>query len=363
MAFKMAGFNPGKGTGMGSAFQKKQEARLQMKMTKKLRRKEYEPQTVTRKDIETDITPQSTGKPGRLEMKRSAYKKETGGGTVTVDGVELTSEEYDHYDKTGEMPDGTVHPKLDDDNDSDGDNSNGAKKAKPGSYVKPGGKATGKMKDYALGSEARKKEYDARGWKYDDTIKGYNRDGTPKEEEKKSDDTKKVEKKKDVKKMVDKNNDGISDFVQHPDLVDKESGKKSPTVEAKTETKTEEKKNTSDPFAGGGSGENKFDRITKERKARREERKTNRQTKRAKKKWQKAVDRGDFDEVSIASGINVEDYKTKKGKRRTKRKEIKAAREKKREIRKRQFFGGRKSEEFKAAKQKVKDLKKEKRAI
>ena len=28
-----------------------------------------------------------------------------------------------------------------------------------------------------IGSEYRKKEYDARGWKYDDTISGYNRDG------------------------------------------------------------------------------------------------------------------------------------------------------------------------------------------
>ena len=29
-----------------------------------------------------------------------------------------------------------------------------------------------------IGSEYRKKEYDERGWRYDDTIKGYNRDGT-----------------------------------------------------------------------------------------------------------------------------------------------------------------------------------------
>ena len=52
----------------------------------------------------------------------------------------------------------------------------------PGTYVKPGGKATGKMKDYPLGSAERKAEYDARGWKYDDTIAGYNRDGSKKEE-------------------------------------------------------------------------------------------------------------------------------------------------------------------------------------
>ena len=29
-----------------------------------------------------------------------------------------------------------------------------------------------------IGSEYRKAEYDARGWAYDDTIAGYNRDGT-----------------------------------------------------------------------------------------------------------------------------------------------------------------------------------------
>ena len=49
-------------------------------------------------------------------------------------------------------------------------------------YVKKGGKATGKMKDYALYSEARRKEYDARGWTYDDTIKGYNKDGSKKQQ-------------------------------------------------------------------------------------------------------------------------------------------------------------------------------------
>ena len=36
---------------------------------------------------------------------------------------------------------------------------------------------------YKSGSEGRKAEYDAKGWKYDDTIKGYNRDGSKKEVE------------------------------------------------------------------------------------------------------------------------------------------------------------------------------------
>ena len=51
------------------------------------------------------------------------------------------------------------------------------------------------MKDLAIGSEQRKAEYDRRNWKYDDTIKNFNRDGSRKQE-------KKVKlKKKPVKKM------------------------------------------------------------------------------------------------------------------------------------------------------------------
>ena len=38
-------------------------------------------------------------------------------------------------------------------------------------YVKPGGKATGNMKDYAMNSQERADEYDARGWAQDDTTK------------------------------------------------------------------------------------------------------------------------------------------------------------------------------------------------
>jgi len=39
------------------------------------------------------------------------------------------------------------------------------------SYVKKGGKSTGNMKDYALNSQARRDEYDARGWAHDKTTK------------------------------------------------------------------------------------------------------------------------------------------------------------------------------------------------
>ena len=69
----------------------------------------------------------------------------------------------------------------------------------------------------AVGTEARKEYYDANKLKYDDTIKGYNRDGTKKKEEVKSEEQKN-EPKENVKV-----------------------------------------KNTSDPFAGSGD-EEKFDK-------------------------------------------------------------------------------------------------------
>jgi len=53
-------------------------------------------------------------------------------------------------------------------------------KVKPGSYVKPGGKATGSMKDYPLYSQARRDEYTARGWKQDATTKVKRNEPLPK---------------------------------------------------------------------------------------------------------------------------------------------------------------------------------------
>lgn len=61
---------------------------------------------------------------------------------------------------------------------------------------------------YKSGSEGRKAEYDAKGWKYDDTIKGYNRDGSKKEvksvkpEEKPKTDGPKTIKAKEVLKTA-----------------------------------------------------------------------------------------------------------------------------------------------------------------
>lgn len=55
-----------------------------------------------------------------------------------------------------------------------------------------------------IGSEYRKKEYDARGWKYDDTIAGYNKDGSKKNTTNKN--TKDSTKSKTTK-AVDSNNE------------------------------------------------------------------------------------------------------------------------------------------------------------
>ena len=52
MAFKMKGFNPGKGTGMDKSAMKM--ARIAMK-----KQKDYIPQTKSRKDTKSDITPQT----------------------------------------------------------------------------------------------------------------------------------------------------------------------------------------------------------------------------------------------------------------------------------------------------------------
>ena len=63
-----------------------------------------------------------------------------------------------------------------------GSTLSGSKDKKPTTPVEGGTKIPKKTKlgppKGKLGSDYRKAEYDARGWKYDDTIAGYNRDGS-----------------------------------------------------------------------------------------------------------------------------------------------------------------------------------------
>jgi len=60
------------------------------------------------------------------------------------------------------------------------------------------GSSTKKSSMAAVGTEERKKQYDEKNWKYDDTIAGYNRDGSKKEEPKKE-EPKKEEPKNEKK--------------------------------------------------------------------------------------------------------------------------------------------------------------------
>ena len=113
----------------------------------------------------------------------------------------------------------------------------------PKPYVKKGGKATGRMKDYALQSDARKAEYDARGWKYDDTIKGYDKQGN-----KIKSDTKKVsgvkpEKKVNVSKSASTKINAEIAKTKVPDAPKATSTEDAPAPKSKKTVKTENKVN------------------------------------------------------------------------------------------------------------------------
>ena len=116
------------------------------------------------------------------------------------------------------------------------------KKADPKPYVKKGGKATGKMADYKLQSDKRKAEYDARGWKYDDTIKGYDKKGNKiKSDEKGVKPEKKVTVSTNVSDDFKKKTDKMITDVVVPKSFDK------PKTKTENEKKLDDaKKNLSD---------------------------------------------------------------------------------------------------------------------
>ena len=60
------------------------------------------------------------------------------------------------------------------------------KKEQPGTKAPDAPKKSTSSKMAGVGTDARKAQYDAKGWKYDDTIKGYNRDGSKKTAESKT---------------------------------------------------------------------------------------------------------------------------------------------------------------------------------
>tara|TARA_R110002096_G_scaffold334992_1_gene528619 strand:+ start:123 stop:815 length:693 start_codon:yes stop_codon:yes gene_type:complete len=98
-----------------------------------------------------------------------------------------------------------------------------------------------KTKLSGSGTDARKKQYDAKGWKYDETIKGYNRDGTEIKKKKKKVDNKKIilqaiprvnreenliEDKKTTEEVVTKNK---NDYNKTNDYSSSAVNKKSPS--------------------------------------------------------------------------------------------------------------------------------------
>ena len=82
MAFKMKGFNPGKGTGMDKKLAAKGKLMAEVVTEKMTKKKDYIPQTKSRKGIESDIRPQtSTDKLHNIVRKgmkkrKSPMKKE-----------------------------------------------------------------------------------------------------------------------------------------------------------------------------------------------------------------------------------------------------------------------------------------------
>ena len=121
---------------------------------------------------------------------------------------------------------GKPYKKESENGGSEGTSKNVNRKTKGGGYnaqgvwVKTGGKATGKIKDYAIGSKERYDEYEARGWAHDDTTKGYKpkKDTSVKVQKKKSEENL-VKAKKEVdtnkQKVKDaRNSDVVKDAIQ-----------------------------------------------------------------------------------------------------------------------------------------------------
>ena len=144
------------------------------------------------------------------------------------------------------------------------------------------------MADYALQSDERKAEYDARGWKYDDTIKGYDKDGNKIKEEKKDDD------KKDDDVNVNNDDNKKDDDVK----VDDE------TTETPEDTRTENEKKLDDAKKN----------LSDARDERKATRKANKAARKEKRKGRKA-DRKNKRADRIRSKNNPEQVNTGKGKR------------------------------------------------
>lgn len=163
MAFKMNGFNPGTGTGMGSS-PNKAVTRTTGGTTASNKRRPVKRATDTSEPFMKASPTKMEGNPRQKHMAKlksdiARMKKEG------KSDEEIQAFIADHKAKLKEG-------KLD-------YLKQYADLGGPGSYVKEGGSVKTSMKDLPLYSAERKAEYDRRGWAYDDTI-------TKKEETKKN---------------------------------------------------------------------------------------------------------------------------------------------------------------------------------
>jgi len=148
-------------------------------------------------------------------------------------------------------------------------------KKKP--YVKPGGKATGNMKDYKIGSKERYNEYEARGWKQDDTTKG----GEPRKKVE-AVSTLKPEGVKTIKPKIETPKISIETKAptSNPSAKDKFVAKKKANAGARKTRKAAKKQKQADEAAAAGNTS----------KARRKQRAADRKTRKAKKKFSQAAE-------------------------------------------------------------------------
>ncbi len=160
-------------------------------------------------------------------------------------------------------------------------------KQKP--YVKPGGKATGSMKNYKIGSKERYDEYEARGWAHDDTTKG----GEPRKKAKVA-STMKPEGVKTIKPKIEAPKISIETKAptSNPSAKDKfVAKKKAKAGTRKTSKAADKEKEAKQALAEGNT-----------RKAARKQRSADRKKTKAKKKFSQA-----------AQAIGVESPAMKKG--------------------------------------------------
>tara|TARA_R110002012_G_scaffold18701_2_gene68336 strand:- start:818 stop:1768 length:951 start_codon:yes stop_codon:yes gene_type:complete len=180
MAFKQKGFNPGVGTGMGGAFSSSpnrikgrppkdiprpyiggKQGVNKMKSSVNKAKEKYSPNN---KDSKFSMSREEAIAAHKAKMKETIEK-------MKADGAKPEEiAKYVNQERTKLKEGGSDYLK----------HSVGVEG--PGTYVKEGGEVKTSMKKLPIGSEERKAEYDRRGWKYDDTIAGYNKDGSKKEE-------------------------------------------------------------------------------------------------------------------------------------------------------------------------------------